>query len=190
MPTLIDPPKKRETDLGDAVPKSQFFYVIRGAVRIAPSFIVLATAATGITYLLGIPPTERAVAASVPTIVLFLIIRLSMIVFPQPPQDAGPKGTPTVTLVILTLVMLLSALATVDLLISSAAFSVLGFHDLAAGALNVAFRASVTCSMTFVFTIIDVLHSMGVGLEELIVFVIWKFFGYPSQLAEHLFAAQ
>jgi hypothetical protein len=180
--------KKQETEL-QAKPKSDFYWAVKGAIRIAPSFIVLAVIATTIVYLAGIPTTERAIAALIPTVVLFLMFRILSVVIPEPPKDAERKRPPA-TLFALTIIMFFSALATVDMIVASGIFALLGFPDLAAGAVNVAFRGGLICTISLVFSLIDVLHSLGVNLTELIVLLAWKVLGYPSRLAEHLFAPQ
>jgi hypothetical protein len=188
MSTLTAPAKKQETEL-PGKPKSDFYWAVKGAIRIAPSFIVLAVIATTVVYLAGIPATERAIAALIPTVVLFLIFRALMIVIPEPPKDARLKR-PAATLFILIVVMFFSALATVDLILSSGIFALLGFPNLATGAVNVAFRGGLICTVSLVLALIDVLHSLGVDLTELVALLVWKVLGYPSRLAKLLFAPQ
>jgi len=76
---------------------------------------------------------ERAIAALIPTAVLFLIFRTLMIVIPEPPNHVQVKRAPTILLA-LTVLMFCSALVTIDLIVCSGIFALFGFPDLATGA--------------------------------------------------------
>jgi hypothetical protein len=188
VPTLIAP-KKLETDL-QSKQKSDFFWAMKGTVRIAPSFFVLALIATVITYLIGVPAADRGIAASVPTITLFIVLRILMLVIPEPPKVDPPKRKPTIMLMILAVTISLSALVTVDMIFSSGIFSLLSYPNLAVEALNIALYCALISTFSFVFMLADAMRLMGVDLTQLIVLFAWKVFRYPSRLAEHLYIAQ
>ena len=185
MATLAVPPNKQMNRTSNEG-RGELIDAFVRVLRVAPSFLVLSIIAALATYWLGVPAKERAIAAAVPLIFLFLISRAMILMLPEPPKQQIPR--PPLTLKILAFAMFMGAFVSLDLVFSSAVFSLLGFSDLTREALNVAFISGLASSLTLllaVFYIIQVV--IGADIKSLLLAGMWKALSCPTILADRMF---